>query len=289
MAVDAFLKFDGLGGEGQKLGNDFDRLGDSCTDLGGAFIKLVDDGSSTDTEVVKKHLAGVKYDLVAISDDFFKMGQEFIKLAGPLDTFDNAVVKFTEQFVKFTPSDSETSFPLADDFFKLEADLKATALDFLDAAPDIKSDAPAESLSLNFSKIRIAYQAQSADALSIKGDIAGFLRIGEISDSSELGMAFLKYSADWQKISDAYLQLSADFQKISTDFAQTDGGKGFGRPPPLKFDQAVVKFAGDFTALSQDLKVADAALSGLGGDFHKLADAFENAGPSSTPTSFKLS
>jgi len=58
MAVDAFLKFDGLGGQGQKLGNDFDRLGDGFSDLGGAFIKLVDD--VTDTEFVKKHLAGVK-------------------------------------------------------------------------------------------------------------------------------------------------------------------------------------------------------------------------------------
>jgi hypothetical protein len=55
----------------------------------------------------------------------------------------------------------------------------------------------------------------------------------------------------------------------------------------FKFDQAVHKFAADFTALSGDLKLADTALSALGGDFHKLADAFENTGPATTPT-FKL-
>jgi hypothetical protein len=283
MAVDAFLKFDGLGGEGQKLGNDFDRLGDSFSDLGGAFIKLVDE--LTDTEFTKKHLAGVKYEDIAIARDFNKIGENFVKLADPLHKFDDAVIKFTEQFIKFTPSDSETSFPLAADFLKFETDIKATGLDFLDAASGIKSDAPAESLTLNFSKISFDYKEQSADALSIKGDIAGFLDISGISDSSELGMAFLKYSADSQKISDAYLKLSADFQQISTDFTETGGQKGFGAP--LTFDQAVLKFAGDFKVLSQDLKVADTALSGLSGDFHKLADAFQNAGPSTTP-SFKL-
>ena len=134
---------------------------------------------------------------------------------------------------------------------------------------------------MNFNKISVDYKVQSADALSIKGDIAGFLDISGISDSSPLGMAFFKYSADWQKISDAYLKLSADFQKVSEDFLPIEGSA------PLKFDQIVHKFAGDFVQLSQDLKLADAALGGLGGDFHKLADAFENAGPVTTPT-FKL-
>jgi hypothetical protein len=279
MAVDAFLKFDGLGGEGQKLGNDFDRLGDSFSDLGGAFIKLVDD--VTDTEFARKHLAGVKYELVAIADDFNKIGQDFVKLADPLHKFDNAVVKLTEQFIKFTPSDGEPSFPLADDFLKFENDVTQTGRDFLGTALDIKGDAPTESLSLDFHKISVDYQAQSADALSIKGAIADFLKISGISDSSELGMAFFKYSADWQKISDAYFKLGTDFQTISDHFLPTEDSA------PFKFDQIVHKFAGDFTALSQDLKFADAALSGLGGDFHKLADAFENAGPVTTPT-FKL-
>jgi hypothetical protein len=283
MAVDAFLKFDGLGGEGQKLGNDFDRLGDSFSDLGGAFIKLVDDGTSTDTNSLKADFAAqIKHDVFAIGTDFHKIGDAFIKLAGPLDTFDNAVVKFTDQFNKLGGDQS----PLAADFLRFETDIKLTGADFLATAPEIKSDAPAESLSLNFSKISVDYKAQSADALSIKGDIAGFLDISGISESSALGMAFLKYSLDYQTISDAYLKLSTDFQQIASDFTTTGGQKGFGETP-LTFEQAVIKFAGDFTTLSQDLKVADAALSGLGGDFHKLADAFENAGPSTTP-SFKL-
>jgi len=119
MAVDSFLKFDGLGGEGQKLGNDFDRLGDSFSDLGGAFIKLVDDGSSTDINSLKADFAAhIKHGVFTIGEDFFKIGQDFVKLADPLHKFDDAVIKFTEQFIKFTPSDSETSFPLATDFLK---------------------------------------------------------------------------------------------------------------------------------------------------------------------------
>jgi hypothetical protein len=278
MAVDAFLKFDGLGGQGQKLGNDFDRLGDGFSDLGGAFIKLVDD--VTDTEFVKKHLAGVKYELVAIDRDFNKIGEDFVKLADPLHKFDDAVVKFAEQFIKFTPSDGEPSFPLAADFLKFEADVKLTGLDFLAAASDIKSN-PTESLSLTFSQIAVDYKHQSDDALKIRQDIAGFLDIAEISVSSELGMAFFKYSGDLQKISDAYLSLRDDFQKISGYFAPTeDSGQ-------IKFDQVVLAHTDDFVKLGQDLKLADAALGGLGGDFHKLADAFENAGPATTPT-FKL-
>ena len=282
MAVDSFLKFDGLGGEGQKLGNDFDRLGDSFSDLGGAFIKLVDDGSSTDINSLKADFAAhIKHGVFTIGEDFFKIGQDFVKLADPLHKFDDAVIKFTEQFIKFTPSDSETSFPLATDFLKFEGDIKLTGADFLGTASDIKRDAPTESLSLNFNKISQDYKAQSADALSIKGDIADFLDIGGISDSSALGIAFFKYSADWQKISDAYLKLSVDFQTISNDFLPTEDNA------PLKFDQIVHKFAGDFFQLRKDLNLADAALSGLGGDFPKLADAFEHAGPVTTPT-FKL-
>jgi hypothetical protein len=279
MAVDAFIKFDGLGGEGQKLGNDFDRLGDSFSDLGGAFIKLVDDVTATD--FAKKHLAGVKYEDIAIDRDFNKIGQDFVKLADPLHKFDAAVIKLTEQIIKFAPSDGEPTFPLADDFLKFEGDIKLTGIDFLGAASDLKSDAPIESLSLSFHKISVDYKQQSADALSIKGDIAGFLDVAGVSDSSPLGMAFIKYSADWQNISDAYLKLSADFQKISSDFVPPEGNA------PLKFADVVLKHADDFVQLGQDLKLADAALGGLGGDFHKLADALENAGPSTTPT-FKL-
>jgi len=279
--ADAFLKFDdikfdGLGGQGQKLGNDFDRLGDSFSDLGGAFIKLVDEVTSA--QFVKKHVAGVKFNDVA--RDFNKVGEDFVKLIDPLHKFDDAVVKLTDQFLKITPSDSEVPIPLAADFLKFENDIKLTGLDFFDAASEIKGS-PTENLSLAFHKISIDYKEQSADALQIKQDIADFLDITGISDSSPLGMAFFKYSGDFHKISDAYLKLSADFQKLSSDFVPNE------ESGPIKFDQVVLKHADDFVQLSQDLKLADAALGGLGGDFHKLADALENAGPATTPT-FKL-
>jgi len=154
----------------------------------------------------------------------------------------------------------------------------------LTVATDIKSNFNAAVLVVPLNEIANDFQNQSDDALKIKQDIANFVDTAGIFDSSELGMAFLKYSADWQKISDAYLKLSADFHQISSDFIP-EGGKGHG--PSLTFDQVVFKHPGDFVQLSLDLKLADTALGGLGGDFHKLADAFENAGPATTPT-FKL-
>ena len=286
MAVDAFLKFggsegegqQGSGGEGQKVGSDFRRLGDGFSDLGGAFIKLVDDVTSTDVA------DQIKHDVFTIGDDFFKIGRDFVKLADPLHKFDQAVVKLTEQFIKFTPSDSQPSFPLSDDFVKFETDIKQTGLDFLTVASDIKSNFNTEVLVFPLNEIATDYQNQSDDALKIKQDIANFVDTAGISDSSDLGMAFLKYSADWQKISDAYVKLSADFRQISSDFIPA-GGKGHG--PSLTFDQVILKHAGDFVQLSQDLKLVDAALGGLGGDFHKLADAFENGAQGNTPA-FKL-
>src|SRR5262249_7907812 len=184
---------------------------------------------------------------------------------------------------KFTPSESEPTFPLAGDFVKFETDVKQTGLDFLTVATDIKSNFNAAVLAFPLNRIATDYQNQSDDALKIKQDIAGFVALPGISHSSEPGMAFLKYPSDWQKISDAYLKLSADFHQISSDFIPA-GGKG---GPSLTFDQVVLKHAGDFVQLSLDLKLADAALGGLGGDFHKLADAFEHGGQGNTPT-FKL-
>jgi hypothetical protein len=277
MAIDAFLKFEGLEGEGQKVGNDFDRLGDGFTDLGGAFLKLVDDGSSTDVNFLKADFAAhIKHDVFAIDQGFLKTGQDFIKLADPLHKFDDAVVKFTDQFFKTMPSDRETSFPLAADFIKFETDLKPTGLDFLAVASDIKSGA-IESLSLNLSKISVDYKEQGNDALTIGADLADFVKISGISDST-LGAAFLKFSADWQKVGADYLKLGEDFQKISSDLVPTEDSG------PAKFDQVVLTHADDFIKLSQDLKLADAALGTLGGDFHKLADTFENAGPVIIPT-----
>jgi type VI protein secretion system component Hcp len=277
MAVDAFLKFEGFEGRTHKLGNDFDRLGDSFSDLGGAFIKLVDNVSSTDVNFFKADLAAhIKHDVFTIGDDFFKIGQEFIKLTGPLDTFGNTVVKFTDQFVTVTPSASEGGFPLATDFLKFETDLKATGLDFLSAS-DIKAG-PTENLSLTFNKIAIDYTSQSDDVLKLGEDFADFIKISGVSESSKVGETFLKITLETVLVSSADLKLSTDFQKISTDIAEaSDSG--------LKaFDQVALKYASDFVTLAQDLKFADGAFTALGGDFVKLADAIQHPGPTTTPT-----
>jgi hypothetical protein len=280
MAIDAFLKFEGLGGEAQKLGNDFDRLGDSFSDLGGAFIKLVDAGTSTDTNSLKADFAAqIKHDVFAIGADFHKIGDAFIKLAGPLDTFADAVVKFTDQF-KVTPSEGGDQPSLAADFLAYQNDLKVTGTDFLAAAPDIKSDTPTESLSLNFSNISVDYKNQGNDANQIATALTEFVRINKLSDSP-VGEAFLKFSDEWKVVAADYLKLSSDFATIAEDAGSTsDSG-------PIKFDQLVFKFQDAFVTLAQDLKVTDHALGSLGGDFHKLADTLQNAGPS-TPPSFKL-
>lgn len=280
MAVDSFFKFGGFEGQTHKLANDFDRLGDGFSDLGGAFIKLVDDVSSTDVNFFKADLAAhIKHDVFTIGDGFFKIGQDFLKLTGPLDTFDDAVVKFTDQFIKVTPSsDSENLPSFASDFVKFETDLKVTGLDFLGAASDIKIS-PTENLSLTFHKISLDYKAQAADALKLSDDFGDFVKINGISES-KVGETFLKITLETVLISSADLKLSTDFQKISTDIAEAnDSDSG-----PLKLDQLVHKYADDFVKLAQDLKFADGAFAALGGDMVKLAEAIEHPGPITTPT-----
>jgi hypothetical protein len=275
MAVDAFIKFEGLEGETHKLSNDFDRLGDGFADLGGAFIKLVDDVSSTATAFLKSDFAAhIKHDVFTIGQDFFKVGQEFIKLTGPLDTFDDAVVKFTDPFVKMNPDSGP--FPLANDFVKFETDLKVTGLDFLGAASDIKSGA-IESLSLDFNKISVEYKEQGNDALNLGADFADFVKITGTADS-KVGESFIKISIDTVTISSLDFKLGTDFNKISTDLAAT-GDSG-----PMTFDQIIHKHAGDFIKLAEDLKLADGAFTTLGGDTIRLTNAMENPGPVILPT-----
>jgi hypothetical protein len=279
MADEAIFKFEPLEGEAHKLANDFDRLGDGFSDLGGAFIKIVDDASSTDVNFLKADLVThVKHDVFTVGQDFFKIGEEFIKLTGPLDTVGDAIVKFTDQFIKFMPSESETPFSLAADFLQFEGDLKLTGLDFLGAASDIKSSSPLESMSLSFDQISVDYQNQAADALKLSEDFADFIKFSGLSES-KADEPFIQIKIETVIISSAASSLSTDFQKISTDLAvASDSG--------LKtFDQIVHKYADDFKVLAQDLKVADGAFASLGGAFIKLADAIEHSGPITIPTS----
>jgi hypothetical protein len=273
MAIDAFIKFEGLEGEAHKVSRDFHKLGDGFADLGGAFLKLVDD--VTDIDFLKTNAAHIKHDLFAIDQNFVKIGEDFLKFDGPLHKFDDAIVKFTDQFIKVTPSDSEGVPTFAADFMKYETDVKITGLDFLKAASDA---GPTENLSLTYNKIAIDYTKQSDDALKISADVGDFLKISGISDSSELGATFHKFADDWNKIGADYLKLSTDFQKIAGDFLPT-GDSG-----PLKFDQVVAQHPDDFVKLAGDLKLTDADLGALGGGFHKLAETFENATPVIVPT-----
>lgn len=284
MADDAFFKFEPLEGEAHKLANDFDRLGDGFSDLGGAFIKLVDDGTSTDVNFFKADLAAhIKHDVFTVDSDFFKIGEEFIKLTGPLGTVGDAIVKFTDPFLKVTPSsDSENLPSFAADFLQFKTDLNQTGLDFLQAAVDIKGspteDAPTETISLAFQKISVEYQKQSDDALKLSQDFNDFIKISGVSDASKVGETFLKVTLETVLVSSADAALSTDFHKISTDLAvASDGG-------PPTFDGVVIKYADDFKILAQDLKAADAAFANLGGAFVKLADAIEHPGPIITPT-----
>ncbi len=278
MADDAFFKFEPLEGEAHKLANDFDRLGDGFSDLGGAFIKLVNDGTSTEVNLFKAELAAhIKHDVFTVDSDFFKIGEEFIKLTGPLGTVGDAIVKFTDPFLKVAPSsDSENLPSFAADFLQFKTDLNQTGLDFLGAAADIKGS-PTETISLTFQKISVEYQNQSDDAVKLSQDFTDFVKISGVSDS-KVGETFLKISLETVLVSSADAALSADFQKISTDLAAaSDGG--------LKtFDQVVVNNPDDFKVLAQDLKAADAAFANLGGAFVKLADAIEHPGPIITPT-----
>src|SRR5262249_32931883 len=157
--------------------------------------------------------------------------------------------------------------PLAADFIKFETDIKATGLDFLSAASDIKSDAPTESLSLNFSKISFDYKEQGNDLLNLSTDFADFVKINGISES-KVGESFIKISIETATVSSLELNLGADFQKISSDLLPPEG-KGFGGGP-LTLEQAAVKFAGDFIKLAQDLKAAGGAFTALGADTIKL-------------------
>jgi len=277
---DFFLKFEGIEGAAEQAGHGLERLGASFADLGGGFLKLVHDAASDVQVPAVQHK--IDSDLLKIDTDFIKIGFEFIKLTDRFHKLDGAIAGLADQFIKFMPSDSEVPFPLAADFLKYEADLKITGLDFLAAGLDHKI-APAESLSLNFAKISLDYKNQSDDQLKIAADLASFIKISGISERSALGTAFLKLSGDSVQLANDYKFVSGDFLKVSQDLAPTiseDGATSI----DIKFDQAIVQHADDFIKLGADLIKLNTDLQGVGGDFIKLADAFEDRGHLIIPT-----
>jgi len=281
---DFFLKFEGIEGAAEQAGHGLERLGASFADLGGGFLKLVHDAASDVQVPAVQHK--IDSDLLKIDTDFIKIGFEFIKLTDRFHKLDGAIAGLADQFIKFMPSDSEVPFPLAADFLKYEADLKITGLDFLAAGLDHKI-APAESLSLNFAKISLDYKNQSDDQSNIATDLANFIKISGISERSALGTAFLKLSGDSLNLANDYKFLSGDFLKVSQDLApqlSEDGAISIDHKIDIKFDQAIVQHADDFIKLSADLIKLNTDLQGVGGDFIKLADAFEDRGHLIVPT-----
>jgi hypothetical protein len=84
MAVDAFIKFDGVEGEAVdgRLHRDFRALGADFAGLGGDFIKLVDDVSAQRGASAFKIAQDLKveHDLLKIDGDFLKVSSSFLKL-----------------------------------------------------------------------------------------------------------------------------------------------------------------------------------------------------------------
>ncbi len=144
---------------------------------------------------------------------------------------------------------------------------------------------------MNFAKISLDYKEQSADQLKIAADLESFVKISGISENSALGMAFVKLSGDSVKLADDYKFLSADFLKIAQDLAPSDDDTittdhkiDFKFDIAIKFDQAVLQHPDDFIKLGADLAKLNTDLRSFGGDFIKLADAFENPGHVIIPT-----
>jgi hypothetical protein len=162
------------------------------------------------------------------------------------------------------------------DLLNYEADLKITGLDFLKIAPGL-TDAPTETLSLNFNKISFDYKEQGADELKIGQDFITLAKSAADLKIHGLSEAFLKYGEDAFKLADDYLKVSADFLKISQDFAPPTTTDAVATAGDLKFNQGVLQNPDDFIKLAGDLKFVNADLRAIGGDTLKLSEALETA------------
>jgi type VI protein secretion system component Hcp len=288
--ADHVHKFASFEAEADIVARDLRRLGDGAVDLGGGFLKLINDGTPTDSSAPVP--AELKYDDAIISRDFLKVGFDYLKAEAAQHKVDVREIVIVKQIDVSSPSlfasatgDGGGAAPaLASDFLKYEADLKFTGVDFLKLSSDLKADSPAETFSLDYNSIKIDYQKQGNDALGIGDDfiklsaVAGDLKLSGLAD------AFLKYGDDMVKLGNEDLKLSADFQKISQDFSsQTFGGA---ISTELKFNQVVLQNPDDFIKLAGDLKLLNADFIAVGGDTHKIAEAVE---PSAQTILFKLS
>src|SRR5262249_43005682 len=117
-----------------------------------------------------------KHDDAIISHDFLKVGFSFLEASASqhkIDVKDIVIIKkidVASPILSAAASDGGGAVPTIEpDFRQLEPDLKAPAQAFLKTARAL-ADHPAETLSLNFSKISFDYKEQSADELKVGED-----------------------------------------------------------------------------------------------------------------------
>jgi type VI protein secretion system component Hcp len=294
MASDFFLKFDdfhkfddshkfeSLEEDAAHAAHDLRRLGEHSVDLGDGFLNLIRDGTSASSETASPVSLDLKFkhDDAIISRDFLKVGLSFLEASASqhkIDIKEIPIIKVVDQSSPILLSEVGGGATTVEaDLLQYEADLKITGGDFLKIAPGI-ADAPAESLSLNFSKISFDYKEQSADELKIAQDFialagsAAELKIRGLSD------AFLKYAEDAMTLADAYHKVSADYLKISQDFVLVTSTDAVATGGEIKFNQVVLQNPDDFIKWAGDLKFVNTDLKLLGGDTIKLSEALETA------------
>jgi type VI protein secretion system component Hcp len=302
MASDFFLKFndfhkfesfeddegESFEGAAEQVAHDLRRLGENSVDLGSGFLKLINDVTLAPTENVSLDPGVVsldvklKHDDAIISHDFLKIGLDFVEISASQHKIDIKEIPIIKVIDVASPglnlaADSVGDTPaVVTDLLKYEADLKITGLDFLKIAPGL-GDAPAETLSLNFSKISFDYKEQGADELKIGEDFITLAKTATDLKIRGLSDAFLKYGEDALKLSGDYLKVSTDYLKISQDFVLVTSTDAVATGGELKFNQVVLQNPADFIKLAGDLKFVNADLRAIGGDTLKLADALESA------------
>jgi type VI protein secretion system component Hcp len=287
MATDFFLKFDdfhkfeSFEDDAGRAARDLRRLGRNSVDLGDGFLKLIHDGTSPSTEsgsLVSLDLK-FKHDDAIISHDFLKVGIDFLEASASqhkVNVKELVIIKVIDKSTPLLFSEVGGGGAVETDLLSYEADLKITGLDFLKIAPGL-TDASAETLSLNFSKISFDYKEQSVD-LELIGD--DFIKLADAAADLKirgLSEAFFKYGEDALKLADAYLKVSADYLKISEDFVLVTSTDAVATGGELKFNQLVLQNPDDFVNLAGHLKFVNADLKALGGDTLKLAEALESA------------
>jgi hypothetical protein len=268
MAVDAFLKFDGVEGEGVdgRLHDDVRAIGRDFVDIGDDFVKLIADASpdgASDLKIAQD--IKLNHDLLKIDGDFLKVSAAFIKLDSEFIKFGDGLSNFVQNDLKITFGDAPS---LADTFHKIDTDFQNTSSDFINLGADFIKLTGAANPD-NFFQV-------GSDFLKINGDLANlgddfialgdnFLKIAAVSDLKVVDQVFIKFGNDLKTVGQNLNAVSADFSTIGGDFeALADTSD------TIKLDQAFIKYAGDFLNLDSDFVKLDTNLSSLATDFLKI-------------------